>query len=78
MSYFDSEKKELMIAVLSNDEYPCLPLYECVEDQNIVDEVNLTVLKINNEKEKTQKMILRLLEVIEKLENDNEELRKSR
>ena len=74
MSYFDEENNELMVAVLSNNEYPCLPLYECIENDDIVKEINNVVIRINKEKIKTQNMVTRLLDIIEQLERENNDL----
>lgn len=74
MSYFDEEHNELMVAVLSNHEYPCLPLYECIDNNDIVKEINNVVTRINKEKNKTQKMVTRLLDIIEQLEKENNDL----
>lgn len=45
MSYYDKINDEFMVAVLSHYKYPCLPIYEVVEDITVGNEINTYVKK---------------------------------
>lgn len=74
MTYFDDKESGLMLGVLGNMDYPCLPLYECIEDDTIVNEINIFTTKLYNENKKNKEMINELLELIKGLEEENNEL----
>ena len=69
MSYFNKDTKEFMVAVLSHHEYPCLPIYDCIDDQTIAKEINNYVIKINKENLKQKEYIYKLESVIKNLTN---------
>ena len=75
MSYFNSDFNEFMVAILGNNEYPCLPLYELISDQNVYSEINLFIKKINEDKNNQDKTIKNLNEKIKNLEKENNLLR---
>jgi len=64
MTYYDDKTKEFMVAVLHNDECPCLPIYECIEDQSVAKEINTYVTKINQENKKYKELLPKLIDTI--------------
>ena len=75
MSYFNSDFNEFMVAILGNDEYPCLPLYELIKDQNIYKEINIFIKKIITDNNNKDNNIKNLNEKIKNLEKENNLLR---
>ena len=69
MSYFNKDTKEFMVAALSHHEYPCLPIYDCMDDQSIANEINNYVIKMNIENQKQKEYINKLELVIKNLTN---------
>ena len=74
MSYFDINTNELMLDVLDRYEYSCLPLSECIEDNDIIDKITMYVKKLFIENNKNKEMIEILLNNVKELENDNNNL----
>ena len=71
MSYYDKKNDEFMVAVLAHDEYPCLPIYELVEDESTGKEINNYVKKLYLENQSYQNKIYKLSEIIQNLEDKN-------
>ena len=69
MSYYNSDTKEFMVAALHHHEYPCIPIYDCINDQYIADEINNYVIRINKDNQKNKDYILNLENKIKNLQN---------